>query len=123
MNDAEWFAEHSKYLASPEWEIKRRRVLERDRWICQAGLPVCDVTAEQVHHLTYRHWRNEPLFDLISVCHSCHEAITEMDRAARPPESQLKPRPVPVWERVALGEESETPMSRMLRKQLGGVDG
>lgn len=119
MNDQEWFAEHSKYLASPEWEAKRRRVLERDKSLCQAGLWGCDGTAQQVHHLTYRHWRNEPLFDLISVCRSCHEEITQMDRAARPPESQLKPRPVPVWERTDVWIDDPDDMGQRLRKMLG----
>jgi hypothetical protein len=41
---------------------------------------VCRGRASQVHHLTYKHLRNEPLFELISVCVPCHDAITAMDR-------------------------------------------
>lgn len=81
VNNAEWLAAHAEYLRSPEWRAKRRQVLERDRWICQAGLRSCDVAATEVHHITYRHWRNEPLFELMSVCTPCHEEITRMDRA------------------------------------------
>lgn len=28
-----------------------------------------------VHHFSYRHFGNEPLFDLISVCVTCHNAL------------------------------------------------
>jgi NAD-dependent SIR2 family protein deacetylase len=28
----------------------------------------------------YKHRTNEPLFDLVSVCHNCHELITKLDR-------------------------------------------
>ena len=63
-------------------------------WMILAGLALgvllvlamlagCKRTASDVHHLTYAHWRNEPLFDLISVCRPCHEQITQMDREGR----------------------------------------
>jgi hypothetical protein len=74
----EWWERYAEYMASPEWAIKRRRVLMRDGHKCQACL---DATATQVHHLTYRHLGNEPLYELISVCAPCHERITGMDRA------------------------------------------
>lgn len=78
-----WFDEHSAYLSSPAWRRRRKLVLERDRFTCQARLDGCGEMASQVHHLTYDHWQNEPLFDLISVCTECHESITGMDRARR----------------------------------------
>ena len=84
MNDAEWFTEHATYLATPEWRSKRLQVLARDGYRCLAGLPGCAGKASQAHHLTYKHWRNEPLFDLIAVCGPCHDQTTEMDRAGRP---------------------------------------
>lgn len=93
MAERNWFEEHAEYLATIEWDAKRRSVLERDRSRCQAGLPGCNGEATQAHHLTYKHWRNEPLFDLISVCIPCHDAITEMDRGNRPPASRLRQRP------------------------------
>lgn len=72
-----WFDKHNEYLNSMEWKEKRDEVLNRDGHLCQACLKR---KATQVHHINYKHWGNEPLFDLISVCDSCHEAITEMDR-------------------------------------------
>ena len=76
----EWLAAHEQYLGSNAWNERRAAVLQRDKYQCQAGLDHCAHKAMQVHHLTYRHWRNEPLFDLISVCIPCHEEITRMER-------------------------------------------
>jgi len=71
---------YETYLQSPEGHGRRTRVLERDAYLCQS----CRFNrATQVHHLTYTHLGNEPLFDLVSVCRPCHERITEMDRANR----------------------------------------
>lgn len=77
---AEWLEQHARYLASAAWEERRSAVLQRDKYQCQARLERCTQKATQVHHLSYRHWRNEPLFDLASVCWVCHEEITRMDR-------------------------------------------
>jgi len=73
----EWWERYNDYMASPEWAMKRRRVLMRDGHKCQACL---ERTATQVHHLSYRHLGSEPLYELISVCTPCHERITELDR-------------------------------------------
>lgn len=78
-----WFDEYSEYLDSPGWQAKRVLVLERDKYCCQARLPGCLGAADQVHHMTYAHWWNAPLFELQSVCALCHQRITDMDRAAR----------------------------------------
>ena len=76
----EWLAEHDRYLGSSAWDERRSAVLLRDKYHCLAALEHCTGKATQVHHLSYRHWRNEPLFDLVSVCWTCHETITRMDR-------------------------------------------
>jgi 5-methylcytosine-specific restriction endonuclease McrA len=77
---SEWFQHYDQYLNSPIWDHKRRQVLERDRWTCTAQLNGCRTRANQVHHLSYRHQGNEPLFDLTSVCAQCHEALHSMDK-------------------------------------------
>ena len=77
QKNAEWFAGHNEYLRSEKWRAKRQAVLERDRWLCQA----CRAErASEVHHLTYQHHGDEPLFDLASICRRCHEKLTAMDR-------------------------------------------
>lgn len=79
----EWFAAADTYYSSPGWRAKRAAVLKRDNGLCQARLLGCRTVANQAHHLTYDHWQDEPLFDLIAVCSVCHEHITESDRIRR----------------------------------------
>lgn len=69
--------ELNKYYNSDKWKIKREYVLKRDKYICQACLTN---KATQVHHLSYMHVTNEPLFELVSICKRCHDKLTELDR-------------------------------------------
>jgi hypothetical protein len=73
---AEWLDAHSEYLNSPEWKARRRLVLERDGGKCQGCL---SSKATEVHHLTYKRWRNELMLDLVSLCEPCHDAIHAED--------------------------------------------
>lgn len=74
---ADWRAEHDEYLKSDKWQIIRKRVMERDCRTCKA----CGVRpATDVHHMTYKHWKNEPLFDLVAVCRPCHLSLHEDHR-------------------------------------------
>jgi len=72
--------ELTAYYATPEWAERRRLCIARDHHACMARLPGCMIRATQAHHLTYIHFRNEPIYDLVSVCRACHDQITEMDR-------------------------------------------
>jgi hypothetical protein len=72
----EWWARYNKYLKSDKWRIKREAVLKRDNYLCQACL---HRTASQVHHLTYKHVLDEPLFDLVSICEPCHRKLHNHD--------------------------------------------
>lgn len=71
-NQERWWRRYNEYLLSDTWKEKRRRVLKRDNYQCQACL---NRKAEHVHHLTYDRVFNEPLFDLTSVCTPCHKAL------------------------------------------------
>lgn len=78
------FDEMAGYYASEKWARKRADVFDRDDYRCQARIDdFCLGRASQVHHLTYAHFRCEPLFDLVSVCRYCHELITRIDRVNR----------------------------------------
>jgi hypothetical protein len=81
--DDAWFRAHTAYLGSYQWQRRRRARLAIDRGMCQAQLEGCTDYATEGHHLTYAHHGNEPLFDIVSVCHSCHTEITRMDRERR----------------------------------------
>lgn len=81
--DQERQQEYDAYITSDAWHRRRTAVLMRDGRRCQARLDGCEGVAIQAHHLTYKHFGNEPLFDLIAVCPTCHDQITAMDRARR----------------------------------------
>ncbi len=68
-NRAEFFIWYNEYLKTDEWRTKRSLVLQRDNHVCQGCLTA---KATQVHHLTYKHVGEELLFELISICESCH---------------------------------------------------
>lgn len=67
------------YIKSPQWKEKRKLVLQRDKYICKSCL---NAKATEVHHISYRHLTNEPLFELVSVCRDCHQTITNMDHGS-----------------------------------------
>ena len=75
LRDAErriWRANYNEYLKSEAWQVRRRAVLKRAGYVCEG----CGVnTAQQVHHLTYKHVGNELLFQLVAVCNDCHAHI------------------------------------------------
>lgn len=83
---AEWWTTYDAYLRSPEWRNRRVKVLERDQYLCQACR---DRRAVQVHHLTYAHLFNEPIFELVAICVTCHELITAIDRCTIPNDAPL----------------------------------
>ncbi len=69
--------EYRAYLQTPAWMNRRNAVMQRANGRCES----CGIaTATEVHHKTYEHIFNEPLFDLVAICRSCHEKITLIDR-------------------------------------------
>lgn len=61
---------YQEYLASPLWQLKRNRVLKRDKYACRL---CCSNRSLQVHHRKYpTHWGFEPESDLITLCGKCH---------------------------------------------------
>lgn len=69
---------YQRYLASTEWQERRRLALQRDRNVCQG----CHrARAVEVHHLTYEHIGKELLYELVSLCRECHETA----HSERPP--------------------------------------
>lgn len=65
--------EYCEYLQSPLWKKIRRRVLKRDRGICQ----LCQAKATEVHHRSYDTdvmlGKNDA--GCISLCEKCHHSI------------------------------------------------
>jgi len=68
----EWWRRYEEYRKSPEWHAKRQDVLKRCRNVCER----CGQDeAVHIHHLSYKHFGNEPLEDLLGVCVECHGAL------------------------------------------------
>ena len=63
---------HADYIASPAWQEKRKMVLERDGYCCVRCGSAKNL---DVHHLTYEHFGNEPMEDLITLCRKCHGTV------------------------------------------------
>jgi hypothetical protein len=98
------------YYLSAAWRAKRQKRLEVDRHKCQG----CGITAEQlqalgwppleVHHKNdgppayrYPSLGNELLGDLLTLCRSCHDGITDSVRRQRfalDPAKQVEPNEV-----------------------------
>lgn len=74
--------EYHEYLQSPDWRRRRNKRLAMDGGRCQAQLDGCTGHATEVHHLSYD-LRPEPLFNLVSICRNCHEAVSEMEGRIR----------------------------------------
>lgn len=72
-------AAYAEYLQSEGWRRKRAKRLAKDGHECQAGLDGCLIRATEVHHLTYDHYGDEPLFDLVSLCAPCHRRLSVME--------------------------------------------
>lgn len=78
--NAAWWSWYTTYLQSDAWRRRSQRVIARDHAVCRAQFDNCQNVATQAHHLTYAHVGNEPLFDLIAICASCHDVLTALDR-------------------------------------------
>ncbi len=78
-----WWEAYAKYLSSPSWRKLRKRVLKRDNNECQTCQNKEDYPLEIHHRRGHSSVPNCKLSDLITLCKSCHEAITSNDRARR----------------------------------------
>lgn len=65
------YANYNHYLQSKMWKRIRKRVLERDEYVCY----VCTKEANQVHHRTYTEDNifGIKLDGMISICAGCHK--------------------------------------------------
>lgn len=65
---------YKSYMVSAEWQAKRALVLKRCGCLCEG----CGTAkAVEVHHITYRHFGSEFLFELLGLCRACHDRITQ----------------------------------------------
>lgn len=65
-------AERAPYYESAEWGAKRAIVMKRAAGVCEG----CgERAATQVHHLSYDHFGDEFLWELVAICNDCHERV------------------------------------------------
>jgi 5-methylcytosine-specific restriction endonuclease McrA len=71
--------QYAAYLASPQWQARRRRWLRNQQ---RHGIdPVCVVCGkpwtldDDLHHASYANLGHEPDSDLTPMCRGCHEAL------------------------------------------------
>lgn len=70
--DQRFTEDYRTYMQSPAWQKKRDKVLKRANGICEG----CgEARADDVHHLTYEHFMDEFLFELVAICRDCHIRI------------------------------------------------
>lgn len=60
------------YLKSEEWQKKKDAVFQRENGLCQGCR---EDPIENTHHTTYTHLFDEPLFELIGLCETCHRKV------------------------------------------------
>jgi 5-methylcytosine-specific restriction endonuclease McrA len=70
---------YQAYLRSKAWAAKRNQAIDAAGHKCQT----CGSReALQVHHMTYKRLKNEPLSDLRVLCVDCHKNAHESDGKA-----------------------------------------
>lgn len=67
---------HQAYLTSSEWRDRKQLVMDRANGLCE-GCRRSRPT--EVHHLTYRNWGKEFLFELVALCGDCHDRVHRLD--------------------------------------------
>ena len=77
--DASFQKEYDAYMRSDAWKHARKKVMKRANNICEACL---ERPATQVHHLSYQHFMREFMFELVAICHDCHERWHKTGSAA-----------------------------------------
>jgi len=79
------YEEPDLYIGSPEWYRDKQEYLESDKWARtrQTRLDIdsneCVKCGEknklEIHHITYKRLFNENIYDLVTLCRSCHQEV------------------------------------------------
>ncbi len=65
---------YKRYMKSNKWYTKRNNVKKRANNICEN----CNNNlVQEIHHLSYENFGNEPLTDLQGLCSDCHKECHE----------------------------------------------
>lgn len=73
------YKKYLKYINSAEWRRKREDAFVFHGKMCGH----CGSTKQlEVHHTTYKNLFNEPMGDLMVLCHLCHKKVHQFKKAA-----------------------------------------
>ena len=68
--------DYDKYIESEEWKEKREDRIILDGYKCR----MCGSAKNLVvHHITYENAPNEDMFDLVTLCKTCHNELHKYD--------------------------------------------
>lgn len=71
---------YTAYLKTEKWQKKRFERNKLDGFRCQ----MCGTAKNlNVHHLTYENLGRESIYDLVTLCESCHKKVHEKDLAQK----------------------------------------
>lgn len=65
-------------MRSPRWQYKREKRLHKDKYTCQlcgANKANTKRLRLEVHHITYKDFENEKIWQLITLCKQCHREV------------------------------------------------
>lgn len=65
---------YKSYLLSARWKSKRQEALEFYGPVCEN----CQNWGNDIHHISYKNLRCEPMKDLMVLCRGCHDSFHAM---------------------------------------------
>lgn len=88
-----WHTSRRRQQLPADWDRRRRRILERDRYRCTLGLDGCTGAATEVHHLGSPDDHSDR--NLAAACSHCHAVETshESQRARGVGAARRRPKP------------------------------
>ena len=70
--------DYKEYLTSPRWYALRDAICRQAKYICVA----CGSNNQlDVHHMSYANLGNERFYELVCLCHVCHNALHKCHKA------------------------------------------
>jgi len=79
------------------WKTVRGRILKRDNYECQIGLPGCTITAQTVDHITPIAWGGDPRdpYNLRAACTHCNAQLSVIAKKYKPRNTDTQPATKP----------------------------
>jgi len=109
---------YTRHLSSPEWAAIRQQALARAGNKCQ----ICSCKDEylEVHHNSYDNLGHEPPEDVIAVCKTCHDVVTNELRRRRYSKRSIEAVPYRTGELLLpyYGKEAIIPLIMAVKTEM-----